>query len=66
MQRRLLRALETGEIRRVGAEGGCGVNVRIISGASTSLGDLITRGTFREDLYWRLNVIHVHVPLPQE
>jgi transcriptional regulator with PAS, ATPase and Fis domain len=67
LQGLLLRFLETGEIQRVGAEpSGVRVNVRIIAATNRNLGDLIVQGTFREDLFHRLNVIHLHVPpLPE-
>ena len=63
MQGLLLRFLETGEIQKVGAErGGKALNVRIIAATNRSLRDLIAQGQFREDLFYRLNVIHLIVP----
>jgi transcriptional regulator with PAS, ATPase and Fis domain len=63
MQGLLLRFLETGEIQRVGADGGARhVNVRIIGATHRNLRDMITQGSFREDLYYRLNVIQINVP----
>jgi transcriptional regulator with PAS, ATPase and Fis domain len=63
MQGLLLRFLETGEIQRVGADGGARhVNVRIIGATHRNLRDMIAQGTFREDLYYRLNVIQIVVP----
>ena len=63
MQGLLLRFLETGEIQRVGADGGARhVNVRIIGATHRNLRDMIAQGSFREDLYYRLNVIQIHVP----
>jgi transcriptional regulator with PAS, ATPase and Fis domain len=63
MQGLLLRFLETGELQKVGAEGGPRmVNVRVIAATNRHLRELIAQGTFREDLYYRLNVIHITVP----
>jgi two-component system response regulator AtoC len=63
MQGLLLRFLETGELQKVGAEGaGRIANVRVIAATNRDLRDLIKQGTFREDLFYRLNVIHIVVP----
>ncbi|HXH25164.1 MAG TPA: sigma-54 dependent transcriptional regulator [Vicinamibacterales bacterium] len=63
MQGLLLRFLETGELQKVGAEGGGRiVNVRVIAATNRDLRELIKQGLFREDLFYRLNVIHVVVP----
>src|SRR6185295_19850250 len=63
MQGLLLRFLETGELQKVGADGsGRIVNVRVIAATNRSLRDMIGQGTFREDLFYRLNVIHILVP----
>ena len=63
MQGLLLRFLETGELQKVGADRAMGVvNVRVIAATNRNLPDMIAQGTFREDLYYRLNVIHLHVP----
>jgi two-component system response regulator AtoC len=63
MQGLLLRFLETGELQKVGADGGGShVNVRVVAATNRNLRDMITQGTFREDLFYRLNVIHVIVP----
>jgi transcriptional regulator with PAS, ATPase and Fis domain len=63
MQGLLLRFLETGEIQRVGADGGARhVNGRIIGATHRNLREMITQGTFREDLFYRLNVIQITVP----
>src|SRR5690349_20269391 len=60
MQGLLLRFLETGELQKVGSERlGTPVNVRVIAATNRPLGDLIAQGTFREDLFYRLNVIHL-------
>jgi transcriptional regulator with PAS, ATPase and Fis domain len=63
LQGLLLRFLETGELQKVGADRSMGaVNVRVIAATNRNLPDMIAQGTFREDLYYRLNVIHLHVP----
>jgi len=63
MQGLLLRFLETGELQRVGSERmGMASNVRVIAATNRNLRDLISQGEFREDLFYRLNVIHIVVP----
>src|SRR6185312_8483520 len=63
MQGLLLRFLETSEIQKVGAErGGRAVDVRVIAATNRNLRELIAQGQFREDLFYRLNVIHIVVP----
>jgi transcriptional regulator with PAS, ATPase and Fis domain len=63
MQGLLLRFMETGELQKVGADRAGGrVNVRVIAATNRSLRDMISEGTFREDLFYRLNVIHLTVP----
>jgi transcriptional regulator with GAF, ATPase, and Fis domain len=63
MQGTLLRFLETGEVQRVGSERAARrVNVRIMAATNRDLGQRITDGAFREDLYYRLNVIRIAVP----
>jgi len=63
MQGLLLRVIQTGELQKVGADRIAGrVNVRVIAATNRTLRDMITEGTFREDLFYRLNVIHLVVP----
>ena len=63
MQGLLLRFMETGELQKVGADRAMGrVNVRVIAATNRNLRDMIAEGTFREDLFYRLNVIHLTVP----
>ncbi len=63
MQGLLLRFLETGELQKVGADRIAGrVNVRVVAATNKNLRDMIGQGTFREDLFYRLNVIHLTVP----
>jgi DNA-binding NtrC family response regulator len=63
MQAMLLRFLETGEIQRVGSDRPLPpLDVRVIAATHRKLADCVTDRTFREDLYYRLNVIHIEVP----
>jgi DNA-binding NtrC family response regulator len=62
MQAKILRALEAGQIQRVGSETTTEVNVRIIAATNKNLHHEIKTGRFREDLYWRLNVVQLKVP----
>jgi two-component system nitrogen regulation response regulator GlnG len=61
-QTRLLRALQSGRIRRVGGRQEIAVNVRIIAATNRDLTPMIAQGTFREDLYYRLNVVPIELP----
>lgn len=61
-QVKLLRVLQTGEFERLGSARTRKVNVRLISATNSNLSDLIREGRFREDLYYRLNVIELRVP----
>ncbi len=61
-QVKLLRVLETKEIRRVGAVSGKIVDVRIIAATNRNLEEMVAEGTFREDLFYRLNVVRIKVP----
>ena len=61
-QIKLLRALETGEIVRVGTNEPIKVNVRLISATNRDLTEAITAGTFRQDLYHRLKVVSIKLP----
>jgi two-component system nitrogen regulation response regulator GlnG len=61
-QTRLLRALQSGRIRRVGGRQEIAVSVRIIAATNRDLLPLIERGAFREDLYYRLNVVPIQLP----
>ncbi len=63
MQGLLLRFLETGELQKVGADRArTTVNIRVIAATNRNLRELIAQQAFREDLFYRLNVIHLVVP----
>src|SRR6185503_18238759 len=67
MQGLLLRFLEAGEIQRVGSDAiQSRVDVRVIAATNRQLVDSVAAKTFREDLYYRLNVIHIRVPSLRE
>jgi DNA-binding NtrC family response regulator len=62
MQTKLLRVLETGEVRRVGASGTRRFDVRLIGATNRNLRALMREGVFREDLFYRLAVVEVRIP----
>jgi len=62
LQAKLLRFLDSGEFRRVGGNKAMRVDVRLITATNKDLPEMIKAGTFREDLYYRLNVITVVIP----
>jgi len=61
-QAKLLRVLQTGEFERLGSSQTRRVRVRILSATNTPLAEAMRQGRFREDLFYRLNVIELHVP----
>lgn len=62
LQVKLLRALDAGEITRVGANTPTPVNVRILAATNKDLERMVEEHEFREDLYYRLNVVNLHIP----
>jgi transcriptional regulator with PAS, ATPase and Fis domain len=61
-QARLLRVLQENEFERVGGKQALSSDVRIVAAAGSQLDKLMAQGTFRLDLYYRLNVVPVHIP----
>jgi len=61
-QAKLLRAIQTGEIKAVGGTKTKNVNTRIISATNKDLEEEVKKGLFREDLFYRLNVVNIHLP----
>jgi len=62
LQPKLLRAIETGEVERVGEDRVRRADVRLIAATNRDLEEMVREGTFREDLYFRLNVVPLRVP----
>jgi DNA-binding NtrC family response regulator len=58
----LLRVLETGQFTRVGGEQPLVSDARIVSATNQNIAELVAEGTFREDLYYRLNIVPIEVP----
>lgn len=65
-QVRLLRVLETGEFIRVGSSKAQKTNVRVTAATNVNMLQAVERGKFREDLYYRLNTVPIHVPALRE
>ncbi len=66
MQVKLLRVLQEREITRVGGEDVIPMDVRVITATNKNLADLVREGKFREDLYYRLNVVDIYLPALRE
>ncbi|MBI1920201.1 MAG: sigma-54-dependent Fis family transcriptional regulator [Geobacter sp.] len=62
MQAKLLRVLETRRFRRVGGTRDIEIDVRVVAATNRNLKEAIREGTFREDLFYRLNVFPIHIP----
>ncbi|MCH2201384.1 MAG: sigma 54-interacting transcriptional regulator [Fuerstiella sp.] len=62
MQVKLLRFLESGEVRRVGENEAFNVDVRIVCATNKDIQDMVADGTFREDLVYRVNTFEIHLP----
>jgi DNA-binding NtrC family response regulator len=66
MQVKLLRFLESGEVRRVGESEAFHVDVRIVCATNRDLQQMVREGTFREDLFFRINTFEIHLPSLRE
>jgi sigma-54 dependent transcriptional regulator, acetoin dehydrogenase operon transcriptional activator AcoR len=66
VQAKLLRVLQEGKFERVGGEETVSVDVRIISAANRDLKREVEKGNFRDDLYYRINVVPIHLPALRE
>jgi transcriptional regulator with GAF, ATPase, and Fis domain len=62
LQTKFLRVLEERRFERVGGQRALDVDVRVVAATNRDLAEMVRRGTFREDLYYRLSVIHIEVP----
>lgn len=62
MQPKILRVLEDGEVTKVGGEKSIKVNIRIIAATNRNLNEMVEKGTFRKDLYYRLNSVLINLP----
>jgi len=62
LQAKLLRVLEEGEIRRLGAREAKKIDVRVLAATGRAMEQAVERGEFRSDLYYRLNVVRLHIP----
>lgn len=62
LQPKLLRVLDSGEFRRVGGQAARQTDVRIIAATNRNLRKMVSQGLFREDLFYRLNIIPIHIP----
>ena len=66
LQAKLLRVLQERELDKIGGKSNISIDVRIISATNKDLEDMVSKGIFREDLYYRLNVIPIHLPSLKE
>jgi two-component system response regulator AtoC len=62
LQPKLLRVLQERNFERLGGNSTINVNIRLISATNRNLPEMVQQGKFREDLFYRLNVVHMHIP----
>jgi len=62
LQAKLLRVIQEGEVDRIGGKNPIPVNVRVIATTNKNLSDCVREGSFRQDLYYRLNVVNLTIP----
>jgi two-component system response regulator HydG/two-component system response regulator AtoC len=61
-QAKILRAIETKEVQRLGGRRSVQLDVRVIAGTNQQLDSMVSENRFRQDLYYRLNVVRIHLP----
>jgi transcriptional regulator of aroF, aroG, tyrA and aromatic amino acid transport len=61
-QAKILRVLQDGFVRRIGGVEQIPVNARVVTATNKNLGDMVEAGTFREDLFYRINVLNIQIP----
>ena len=66
LQPKLLRVLQERSFERLGGNSTVNVNIRLISATHQNLPEMVQQGKFREDLFYRLNVVHMHIPALRE
>lgn len=66
MQSKILRVIETGEVQRLGSTNICKTNIRLVCATNKNLEDMVAKGRFRSDLYYRINVIPITLPSLRE
>ncbi len=66
LQAKLLRVLQEKELNKIGSKSNISIDVRIVAATNKNLEDMVNKGTFREDLYYRLNVIPINLPSLKE
>jgi len=62
MQGKLLRALESGEFEKIGSDKTSSVDCRLLAATNRDLEEMVAEGRFRQDLFYRINVLHINVP----
>ena len=62
LQPKLLRVLQERSFERLGSSAPISLNIRLVCATNRNLAEMVQKGTFREDLYYRLNVVHMHLP----
>lgn len=66
LQSRLLRVLQEREVMPIGGEAIIPIDVRVIAATNKNLGEMVAKGEFRQDLYYRLNILRIHMPVLAE
>jgi two-component system response regulator AtoC len=66
LQPKLLRVLQARTFERLGSNTTINANIRVVSATNRNLSEMVQQGKFREDLFYRLNVVHMHIPALRE